>query len=130
MPTKYDLLSQPQPQHHMMQMDPYNQLAYPQGGIQINPTFVIGDHNKLPAGTNENSIHGGDENSIDHSQGDRDTPTVGFNIKESGGGGGGGGGGGDISTQEKEKVNEQTTTTTTPSSNSFFDFLKINKIMS
>ena len=124
MPTEYDLMQQhQQQQQHQYQLNNdeqsllnMNPMSYPQGGIQINPTFVIGDNNKLPSGTNEKSMKGGnvDGDTIDAAE-FKNTPTVGFKIKETGG----------------EKIEKENTKEKTPSSsNSFFDFLKINKIMS
>jgi len=92
------------------------------GGIQINPTFVVGDNNTVPTTGNANA--NANANGTDDSANFNKQPvgsikigeTIGENnikIKKMDGG--------DIQTEKEEKKEEV-------SSNSFFDFLKIKKL--
>jgi hypothetical protein len=121
-PTEYDMLQPQNPYNSNIQsvgtMQP-NMYGIPPGGIQINPTFVVGDNNTTsgnePMGSNDGSpfennirepsktIGGGELNKkIQFKESDMDMEK--------------------IAEKEPEKSGDVT-------SNSFFDFLKVRKVM-
>jgi len=122
MPTEYDMNSmgamgamQPmmQPMMHPSQ-DPMNGFygATQQPGIQINPTFVIGDNNNVPGDKDGVKNDTGKSGTIPTGNNYEPVGNVGIKMKSQTGGDGG--------TNEVEKM----PTEKSESSNSFFDFLK------
>jgi len=98
-----------------------NMYAMPPGGIQINPTFVVGDNNTLPnngGGSDPVPFNGG---AVPSDIGEP-SKTIGNSILP------------EKKIQFKENIEEDSENKTSGSggevsSNSFFDFLKIRKIM-
>ena len=120
MPTEYDMygIKEGLVEGNTVSTVP-NMYGIPPGGIQINPTFVVGDNNTLPTNgsgevANSGSFNGGASDIGEPSKtiGNSNSPEKKIQFKEN------------IKEEAEEKSSGGEI-----SSNSFFDFLKIRKIM-
>jgi DNA-directed RNA polymerase II subunit RPB2 len=119
MPTEYDMRPMQPMMHQMMQpQEPMNGFygATQHPGIQINPTFVIGDNNNIPTdkdGAKSDTGMPGMPGTIATGNNYEPVGNIGIKMKSQTGGSGG----------SEENV-EKMPTEKSESSNSFFDFLK------